>query len=196
MTLTQEAIRSIRAVLRLVRLDESALADFNISRDGFWRAYFAAVIILPLVIGWIYFEYRFSENIRAVGLPRVLLISAIAYVLSWTLWPLIMFYLTKRIDCGDRFLHYIVVYFWAQVPIYALYTAISFGIAPFLGGFGPDIVLAAFAATVLFEWWLTMKTLQVTALSALLIEAGAVVFVIVLGRAEKFVLFAGNVPGS
>lgn len=192
MTLGQEAVRSIRAILRLVRRDESALADFNVSLEGFWRSFFAAVIIAPLHFGWSYYDYGATSDQHGVSLTRYLLVDLIAYVLTWTAWPLIMFYVTRLMGCGDRFIHYVVVYNWVQVPGAVVLMAAAFGLAPLLGPFGLLIFYIALGAILLFEWWLAMKTLQVSPMAALAIEAGVYLFVTLTSTVEGFVRTAGG----
>lgn len=196
MTLGQEASRSIRAILRLVRRDESALDDFNISLDGFWRSFFAAVLIAPLHFGWSYAEYGATPEYRALGHTHFFAVDLIGYVLTWTAWPLIMFYVTRKIGCGDRFIHYAVVYNWVQVPGAVLLMGAVFGLAPFLGPLGMLVSYAALGAVLLFEWWLAMKTLQITPMAALAIEAGAYLYVDLMRHIERFVLTAGSAAGG
>ena len=43
----QEVIRSIYGAWRLPWLDRSGMGHFNLSVDGFWRSFFAAVLVAP-----------------------------------------------------------------------------------------------------------------------------------------------------
>jgi hypothetical protein len=196
MTLGEEAVRSIRAVLRLARRDESALGDFNVSLEGFWRSFCAAWIVAPLHFALSYYEYGLTVGQHGAGMTRYFLVDTVAYVLTWTLWPLLMFYATRRMGCGDRFVHYIVVYNWVQVPAMVLLMAAVFGLGRLLGPGGAELIYyLVLGAILLFEWWLAMKTLQISPLAALAVEAGAYLYVDLMRTVERFVLSAGPAAG-
>ena len=192
MTLGQEAAQSIRAVLRLVRRDETAFEDFNISVDGFWRSFFAAVLVAPLHFAWSYYEFGATAGQHGVGLSRYLLVDLITYVLTWTGWPLLMFYVTRAMGCGDRFLHYAIVYNWVQVPGVILLIGVAMGLGPLLGPLAGLLIYLVLGAVLVFEWWLAMKTLQISPMAALAVEAGAYLFVSFAGYAESIVRVAGS----
>ena len=42
-----EVLRSLYGAYRLAFLDQSGMAHFNLSVDGFWRSFFAAVLVAP-----------------------------------------------------------------------------------------------------------------------------------------------------
>ena len=106
-------------------------------------------------------------------------------------WPLIMFYVTRRMGCGDRFIHYVVVYNWVQVPGAILLMGAAFGLAPLLGPLGTLVFYGALGAVLFFEWWLAMKTLQIAPMAALAVEAGVYLFVSLMTTVEKLVRDAG-----
>ncbi len=191
MTLGQEAAQSIRAILRLARRDETAFEDFNISVDGFWRSFFAAVLCAPLQFAVAYYEFSANAGEASVGLGRFMLIDALTYAIVWTAWPLIMFYVTRRMGCGDRFLHYAIVYNWVQVPGTILLIGVLFGLGPLLGQGAVLFYYLALGVVLVFEWWLAMKTLQISPMTALAVEAGVYLFVQFMGGVEVFVRNAG-----
>ena len=46
----QEIVASLYGAWRLMRLDPTGMTYFNLSADGFWRSFFAAVIVAPAYV--------------------------------------------------------------------------------------------------------------------------------------------------
>ena len=43
----EEVLHSLYGAYRLAFLDRSGMSHFNLSVDGFWRSFFAAVLVAP-----------------------------------------------------------------------------------------------------------------------------------------------------
>ena len=61
MTLTENMATSLYGAYRLARADKSGLNYFDASIDGFWRSFFAAVVIAPLFALFLIVRYSFGE---------------------------------------------------------------------------------------------------------------------------------------
>lgn len=102
------------AAWRLFLRDSRAIALFDDSVSGVIKSFFCAAVVLPgyiiiLAIG----PGTISED---AGAFRIVTVEAIAYVISWTAWPLIMAPVTKALDKDEYYCRYIVAYNWSAGP--------------------------------------------------------------------------------
>jgi hypothetical protein len=114
MTLGEEASRSVSGAWGLLRRDPAAPTAFNATPDGFWRSFFAAVLLLPLYLAYLALigPPPGAENAPA---GTRWLVQFFVYIIDWAAWPLIALYMTRLMDCSDRVVGYIVAYNWSQI---------------------------------------------------------------------------------
>jgi hypothetical protein len=162
---------------RLAHLDPRGMEYFDRSEEGFWRSFWAAAVMAPayaLIVG-----LRLMERSTQAGSLRVVLIEIIGYVIGWTVFPLVAWYLLQALGKQSRYFGYIVAYNWAnvlQICIYLPVTALS------ASGGVPDaamsiLALAATAAIVFYQYFIARTALQVD----MPIAAGIVFLDLLLG---------------
>ena len=161
-----ETVMSIYGAYRLARLDASGMSYFDTSVAGFWRSFFAAVIIAPFYA--ILLAIRFTMIAADTDPTRFVLTESIAYVVSWTAYPLVMASLTRTLGCWDRFPGYIVAYNWSmvlQIAVVLMVALISTtGVVPKEAG--PFLSLATYVAILGYIWFIARAALAVPALTA------------------------------
>ncbi len=96
---------------------------FDASDDGFWKSFFAAVVVLPGVV--ISLAMRYAVFGFQSDLLRVLTVEAIGYVIFWVAFPLAMFYVTQALGLADRYRVHIVAYNWSQVIQIAILVPVN-----------------------------------------------------------------------
>jgi hypothetical protein len=171
----EEILHSLIGAWRLARLDPRGMNEFNISIDGFWRSFFAAVLVAP---GYaILIAYRFGqvdgggpdpapstlafEGDASIG--WIMLVQTASYLLSWAAFPLIAAVVTWALDLGRNYVALIVAANWAAViQIGAFLAAILLG-AVFPGGLASALVTIATIAILFYQWFVTRTALQTTA---------------------------------
>ncbi|MEQ8709167.1 MAG: hypothetical protein RIC36_09265 [Rhodospirillales bacterium] len=118
-----EVTAAIHGVGRLLRLDTSGYSYLDTSRRGFFMSFWAAVFILP----GIFILGRFDPAAEELGVHpfRFLSVTAIHYVLSWVIYPLVMWHVAERLGRLNRYVLYIVAYNWAGVLQIAILAAIE-----------------------------------------------------------------------
>lgn len=161
---------------RLARLDPGGMGYFDRSIAGFWKSFFAALLVAPGHILLLIIE--FDEAELTAPLPRIVVVLMIIYVLSWTAFPLVMHYLTQNINRSAEYTGVIVANNWAQVIQIALLcpvTAIArSGLLPeALGGL---LWFAAFCAILYYSWFIMRTALRISGPAA----TGIVAFAFVL----------------
>lgn len=107
-----EVVAAIYGALRLALFDARGLGCFTSTVDGFWRSFFAAIIVAPL------FAISLLLPGDEVGVPRTAafgLVEAIAYVVSWLAYPVVVELVSRPLGCRARFLGYMTAYNWSTI---------------------------------------------------------------------------------
>ena len=163
----QEIALGIYGAWRLLALDKGGLQYFDTSIEGYWKSFFAAVLVVP---GYLFMLFFALESIEVEAGPlRFALVEIIAYVIAWTAFPLAMFYLTLVIDRQAEYRLHIVAHNWAQL-IGVLISAPLAMLA--LGGLLPealakDLVLAVDIAIQIYKWYIAWTALRLSILGAI-----------------------------
>lgn len=117
----REQLLALAGIWRLLRFDDRGFAYFEPSAEAAARSFFAAVLLAPLYAITLTLAFRGGTiGVDAtpvhVGPLRFALVEGIAYVISWTAYPLIVEWLTRRLNCREQFAGYLTVYNWSMVP--------------------------------------------------------------------------------
>jgi hypothetical protein len=170
-----ELTNALYGAVRLARFKADGLGYFDATVDGFWRSFFAAVLVAPMY-AWL-LAHRYGAAAPDDPL-RFQLIEAVAYVLSWVAYPLLMVTVTRLLGRWDRFLVYAVAYNWSLVIQHAVFLPVAaigtFGLLP--ADAAQVVALAGFGYILAYIWFIASSALAVTPLTA----AGIVVIDIVL----------------
>ncbi len=145
----REAASALYGAYWLARFDARGMDYFEISIEGFWRSFYAAVIVAPLYA--VLLLMRHAADTTGVGAVRFASVEAIQYVIAWVAFPLVMVSLARVLDREERYLGYIVAYNWAAVVRNAFYM---------------PVVMLGVTGTVPAE---TARTLGLIALSVVLV---------------------------
>ena len=109
---------SLYGAYRIARLDAGGLAHFNISVEGFWRSFFAAIVVAPAYVLLLLVRNTALQNQLGDSGPMPAEISFapefITYVIGWITWPLIMLLVARLLGRTENFVPYIIVYNWAN----------------------------------------------------------------------------------
>src|SRR5262245_44712329 len=107
------AARGIAGAWRLARLDPGGFRYFDLSEEGFWKSFQAALVAAPLFI--VLILLRTEDHPLSADPLRAIFIEAIGYVVGWTAYPLAAWYLASALGKGQRYIAYIIAYNWANV---------------------------------------------------------------------------------
>ncbi len=152
MTLTaRETVYSIFGAYRLAMLDKTGLSYLDRSPEGALRSFNAALIVLP-----------------EVSLLRFVTVEGLAYVISWTAFPLVMFHVSGLLDRAGRYFDFLSAYNWSsviQMGVYLPVVAIAdSGLLP--EGLGEGLVLAVTMLVLMYQWFIARTTLDINGGSA------------------------------
>jgi hypothetical protein len=177
---------AVGGALKLARGDASGLGFFDTSIEGFWRSFRAGVICYPLFL--ILLAFRVSAaHWAASGVPRIVIVETIGYVISWVAFPLLMLPLTRWLGREHRFLAFMVAYNWSQIPQSLLFVIVGADAAS--GLFPPHVAqlvdFAAAIAVLVYEWYIARVALMVSAAQAVPVVLLDLVIGAVLSRVTE-----------
>lgn len=161
-----ETVSSLYGAFRLAQGDAKGLAFFNVSTEGFWRSFAAALLIAPPFIILLGVRHVVSDS--EIALLRYSSIHTLSYIISWLAFPLLVFYLTDMIDKSQRFIRYIVVYNWTSVLQNLLYLPFAILVEAHLiqGSLTTLIGLILLGVVLLYTWFITKSALEISNLLA------------------------------
>jgi hypothetical protein len=160
-----EIVRSVQAAWLLARGETRGMALFDVSVDGFWRSFAAALVVAPAYLLVLLDQYRL------LGWPEhpwgTAVAELVSYLLGWLAFPLAAIPLTRLLGLSARYVPLIVANNWSAVVQVALYTAVVL-----VGTILPAELrtLALFAATITvlaYQWFVIRTSLATTGFTAL-----------------------------
>lgn len=155
----REIVMSIYGAWRLARLDANGMSYFDISVEGVWRSFFAAVMIAPFYA--LMLAVRFPLTGGDVDPLLFVLAEGVAYVVSWVAYPVVLVSLTQAMGCRERFPAYLVAYNWSMILQNALFLPI--GILGATGAIPGDAAsflwLIALVAVLVYTWFIARTAL-------------------------------------
>ncbi len=183
-----EILRALYGAYRLARFDAGGLTYFDATPGGFWRSFFAAIIVLPLYL--LLLAVRLQSGLPEGTPARFLAIELIAYVIGWVIYPLVMATVTRVIDRKRHYIRYVVAYNWASVWQNVLYLPVAIlSVTGLLAGSVANfIALAALAAVLVYAWFVARTALALPGLHAVPLVALDIVLGLLLnGFADSLI---------
>lgn len=181
----QELISSVYGAFRLAMGREDGMAYFNATPEGFWRSFFAAVLVLP---GYLILSLADPEvAVESVSPIHDGIIYVLAYVISWIAFPLAMVPVSGLLEREERFIPFIVANNWAAVPQICLLVAATIlraglGLNEILSGM---IGLATFGAILVYFWFVARTALKIPAFAAVGVVALNVAITVIISAVGK-----------
>jgi hypothetical protein len=168
MVTLREATHALYGAWRLACRDPGAMAWFDRSREGCIRSFWSAAICYPGFVALLLLRLTPAQTQNA-GVPEIVLIESIGYVIGWTAYPLAALAIGRRIATEEKALGFITAYNWSQV----LQTLLLLPVAV-VGALDilPDYTVAfadtvAYLAILIYEWFIARISLEKGALPAL-----------------------------
>lgn len=161
MITVEEIRRAVQGSWRLLLGDARGMTWFDLSLDGFWRSFFAMVLLLPVPIVQALARGRLAlggevDPSTASG-PAVMLVGLLSYVVAWIAFPMVLALLANPLGIGPRFVPYMVARNWTTligvVPGLLVTLAFVLDLAP-ASALGPG-QLAALGFNLFYAWQVT-----------------------------------------
>jgi len=174
-----EVTRGLFIAWRLFLWDRTAVALIDGSRVTALRSFWCAAIVLPLVFAnWALqaatatkVPGNFGLLVEHAGLARTLAVLAIFYVIQWTAWPVLMYWLARFLDCDRFYFRYLAARNWS-VAIGGALTVI-FAVVHFSAitpqGYFKAVSLLFLVVIWAYHWFILRTTLEINGGSAALL---------------------------
>lgn len=152
-----EVERALTGAWLLALRDPRAFEWFDLTVEGFWRSFWAALVAAPLYL------FLAAHEHAVTGWPADPLWTAtvrtLSYAADWAVFPVVAFLLVRLADLGHRYVAYIVANNWATVL-----QLLAFAVAVALAGFLPEalgsiIVLAVLVLVLVYRWLVARQAL-------------------------------------
>ncbi len=170
----REVVYALYGAWRLLLLDPQAVSYFGADRAACWRSFFAAVLVAP---GHLILQLLPARHGDVDGLALILL-QFLAYVITWTAFPVVMIHLAELLNRQQLIWRFITGFNWAQVLIIALYLPLALLVAS--GALSDGLVafleLAAALAVLAYSWQIARTLLNLSGMAA----AGVTVLALIL----------------
>lgn len=157
----QEIFEGLYAAWRLLLWDKGAVALLDDSIAGFWKSFFAAVLVLPVYVLLVVLGPIDFESSRSF--LSILIIHIEFYIIGWVLWPLVMHYGSQALDRDQHFILYIVAYNWTGALRAGLLLAIFLlsALLPISPALAKLIDLIILAALLAYHTFVARTTLDI-----------------------------------
>ncbi len=160
----QEVLSSIYGAYRLARFDPKGLTFFNVSVEGFWHSFFAAVLVAP---GYVILVGQGLLGAPDGYAPWAFMVHVASYLISWIIFPLVALVVTDMLKLGHRFTAVIVAVNWSAVIEVGVFL-LAITLATILpAGPGGMIILAVTIGIIVYQWFVIRTALQTTGAIAL-----------------------------
>lgn len=162
----QEVLRSLNGAWRLAWLDRSGMSYFDLTVEGFWRSFFAAVLVAP--------GYALLVAQKLLARPEefsaiwAFVVESTAYVVGWAAFPVVAIGLTQVLGLGRNYSALIIAANWAAVIQIGAFLA-AVGVAFVAPPLGSLLVTLATAAILFYQWFVVRTALQTTGGLALIV---------------------------
>ncbi len=156
----REISRALTGAWLLWRGDPSAMSWFELTVEGFWRSFFAAVLVAPFYVFMLAVDYASSE--MPAGLATVVVVRGVAYLADWAAFPLVAVLLVRLFGLERRYVALIVADNWASVLQAAALTAAVAASMVLPMAVAALLVLATFVTVVFYQWLVVRQALETT----------------------------------
>lgn len=185
-----EIAAGIYGASRLALGDAGGVGYINSTLRGFWRSFAAMGIVAPLYASVLLLVYEDSVDILEP--VRFFSVHSIGYVVSWFVYPFIMFYLVQAIERERRYFAYIATYNWASVIqnfVYIPLVVIAIlGLVPNDLAYFLSFVVKTFV--FVYSWFIARAALGVSSPIAAAIAAGDLVLSLMMNAITEAMLRA------
>jgi hypothetical protein len=160
---TNEVVAALQGAIRLARLDAGGLSLFDRTVGGFWRSFFAAVLIAPVRVFLLMTTREVPADVDGL---RVFAVETIAYVISWLIFPFAMLFVVDLMNRRARYFDYLVPYNWSNIP-QAILVVMASGVASLVPSLSGLLLVVVVVSILIYEWFIAKVGLQISNTAAI-----------------------------
>ncbi|PWC33436.1 hypothetical protein [Azospirillum sp. TSO35-2] len=167
MPLTTPAILSaLTGAYRLARFDRAGMEFFDRTPDGALNSFYAAVVVLPAYA--LLLAIRLWDQLGDTPILQLLTVEGIAYVVSWTAFPLALFRVATLMGKAPLYPGALTAYNWSAVIQMAIYLpTILLSVSGLLPPpVSEGLVFGVMMAMLTYQWFVLRTALSLPGLAA------------------------------
>jgi len=166
-----EISKALSGAIKLAKFNKAGLSAFGHDRKAAIQSFFAAVLVAPMFLLWVG-THGISAQMD-VPLSHALGFALLSYACGWMIFPIIMWHVSEKMGCRERYFHFLAAYNWVAVIQNGLFMAmdivfVSIGASEGARGFFGLILLVYI---LLYAWFVAKSALDIPAGPACLIVA-------------------------
>ncbi len=178
--------RALEGAWGIARRDPDAMDRFDLTVDGFWGSFFAAVVAAPGYL--LLLADQYSRQGLGPEIGEAALIELLAYAVGWVAFPLAAMPLTQLLGLGGRYVPLIVASNWSSVLQVALLVCTTLTAAILPESMRVTLALVAMLVALSYQWQVFRVSLQTTGLVATgLVIVDILISVIVQRTADAWI---------
>lgn len=153
-----EIAGALYGAYRLARLDAQGMRLFDLSIAGFWRSFFAAILMAPFFALLVYLQG--GEDYFA----DAAIVEFAGYFLGWAAFPLAMVAFAHAFDLGRNYIAFMVAYNWSQLVVMVVLLPVTAIVVllPIPGALAGLALLAVMMAALAYLWFIARTALAIS----------------------------------
>ncbi len=184
-----EISTALHGAIRLAQLDAGGLKFFDRSSGGFWRSFFAAIMIAPAHLILLYWS---QELPGSAGVLRTTAVELISYAMRWLAYPFAMLFVLDFLGRRERYFDYLVPYNWVNIPQVGLLLFVTglrvLGLLPTM--LSDFLSLIAFVSILIYQWFVARVGLRISGTAAIALVLLDLVLGLSIGWVTEYLLRA------
>lgn len=169
MITVRELAFGVYGAWRLLKLDRDGMAYFDATVAGFWRSFWVAALVAPPF--FLLVALRFDAGEVQADPLRYWMVEAVAYVIAWLVFPVVMISVCRFLDREHRFVAFIVAYNWTALLQNGFYLPVALaGAVGLISGEAEGFLsLLVLSGILAYQWFVTRVALVVPPMTAVAI---------------------------
>jgi hypothetical protein len=153
-----EVLSALFGAYRLAWFDVSGMTYFNLTVEGFWRSFLAAVLVAPAYANLVVMQASAEGGDSNVALA--FLTEGIGYLLAWCAFPLVSLVLTRLLGLDRNYVPLIVAHNWSAVLQTAAFVAVVLVGVVLPQALGTLVITLTTGAILVYQWFVIRTALQ------------------------------------
>ncbi|MFO1068148.1 MAG: hypothetical protein U1E14_06440 [Geminicoccaceae bacterium] len=185
----EEIVSSLEGAWGLARREPAALQRFNLTVDGFWNSFYAAVLCAPGYL--LLVAQQYAQRGAEAGVGTILIVETLAYAVGWLVFPATSIVITRLLGLGHRYAVLVIAANWSmvlQVGLLVVALLLS-GLMP--AAQGGYLTLAATLVALVYQWQVVRTALATTGLIAFAIVVIDIILSVLLNSTTDRLLQVG-----
>lgn len=181
---------SLKAALKLVKLNPHSMEYFDLSSDGFWKSFLAIAVMVPGLIMVSVFQYQGISDQATPDetMAYPFLSNVVFFFLALPFTAFVMAYFTKFMKIDEHYAPMVIAYNWMSALVYLIMAVMTVILGSGLLSnniAGVMLTVVGFYFSIYIHWFTFKVGLQISGALAI----GVIIFVKLLDASLIVLLF-------